>query len=83
MAKGKTVTMAPKKKGQSPVSFQKGGLHTSTNTPAGEPISASTMAAAKAGEFGDKAVKQANMATGMLAAGRATAAKHKAKKKGA
>ena len=41
----------------------------------GQKIPASKLAAAKAGRYGPKAVKQANMATGMLAAGRRTAAK--------
>ena len=35
------------------------------------------MAAAKAGKFGPKAQAQANLATGMLAAGRKTAAKNR------
>lgn len=69
----KRVTMrAPGKK---PVTFSKGGLHRSTNTPLGQKIPASKMAAAKAGRYGSKAKKQANMATGMLAKGRRTAAK--------
>jgi hypothetical protein len=38
------------------------------------------MAAAKAGKFGPKAVRQANMATGTLAAGRKTAAKNRKSK---
>lgn len=62
------------KAGQKPVKFKKGGLHRSTNTPEGERIPASKMAAAKAGRYGALAKKQANMATGMLAAGRRTAA---------
>ena len=73
--KSKTVTIGPSKKGQKAVTFQKGGLHRSTGTPMGQKIPASKLAAAKAGRYGPKAVKQANMATGMLAAGRRTAAK--------
>lgn len=69
-------------KGKKPVTFSKGGLHRSTNTPAGEKIPASKMAAAKRGDYGPKAVKQANMATGMLAAGRKTAAKNASRGKG-
>lgn len=64
-------------KGQKPVTFNKGGLHRSTNTPMGQKVPASKIAAAKAGQYGPKAVKQANMATGMLAKGRRTAAKGK------
>ena len=37
------------------------------------------MAAAKAGKYRPKAQKQANLATGMLAAGRKTAAKNRKK----
>ena len=59
--------------GQKPVSFQKGGLHRSLGVPEGQKIPAAKMAAAKAGRYGPKANKQANFATGMLAAGRATA----------
>ena len=62
-------------KGKAPVSFQEGGLHQSLGVPADQPIPAAKMAAAKAGKFGPKAQKQANFATGMLAAGRKTAAK--------
>lgn len=72
----KTTIKAP---GKAPVSFQKGGLHTSTGTPQGQKIPAAKIAAAKRGEFGPLAIKQANMATGMLAAGRKTAAKNKKK----
>lgn len=65
--------------GKKPVSFKPGGLHTSTGTPQGQKIPASKIAAAKRGEFGPLAIKQANMATGMLAAGRKTAAKGRKK----
>jgi hypothetical protein len=74
--KGK-VTIGPSKKGQKPVTFQKGGLHRSLNVPQGQKIPASKMAAAKAGRYGPKAKKQASFAQGMLAAGRRTAAKKK------
>ena len=46
--KGKT-TISGGKKGQKPVTFQKGGLHRSLGVPQGEKIPASKMAAAKAG----------------------------------
>jgi len=76
--------MAGKKKvtikgaaGKPPVSFQAGGLHQSLGVPAGQNIPAAKMAAAKAGKFGPKAKAQAGMATGMLAAGRKTAARNR------
>ena len=78
MAAKKETIKAPGKK---TVSFQKGGLHRSLGVPAGEKIPASKMAAAKAGRYGPKAQKQANMATGMLAAGRKTAARNRGKGK--
>lgn len=79
--------MAPKKTtirkaGSKPVSFRAGGLHQSTGTPAGQKIPAAKMAAAKSGKLGPLAKKQANLATGMLAAGRKTAASNRSKKKG-
>lgn len=66
--------------GKKPVSFQKGGLHSSTGVPQGQKIPAAKVAAAAAGKFGPKAVKQANMAQGMLKAGRQTAARNRSKK---
>lgn len=77
----KTVTLKPKKKGQKKITFEKGGLHRTTGTPEGEKIPAEKIAAAKAGKYGPKGKKQANMATGLLAAGRKTAKKKRAKKK--
>lgn len=71
---GKKVTIKGGK-GTKSVTFQKGGLHRSVGVPEGQKIPASKMAAAKAGKFGPKAKKQANMATGMLAAGRKTASR--------
>ena len=77
MAKsGKKVTISGGK-GRKPVKFQAGGLHESLGVPAGETIPAAKMAAAKAGKFGPKAEAQANLATGLLAKGRATAAKNR------
>jgi hypothetical protein len=67
--------------GSKPVTFNKGGLHTSTGTPPGQKIPPAKIAAAKRGEFGPLAIKQANMATGMLAAGRKTAAGNRKKSK--
>ena len=64
-------------KGKKPVSFAKGGLHRSVGVPQGQKIPAAKMAAAKAGKYGAKAKKQANFATGMLAAGRKTAARNR------
>lgn len=78
-ATGKTVIKG--KPGSKPVSFQPGGLHKSLGVPAGQKIPAAKMAAAKAGKMGPLAAKQANLAAGMLAKGRKTAAKN-AKKKG-
>jgi len=74
---GSTVTM--KAKGKTPVTFKKGGLHTSVGVPQGEKIPESKMRAAKAGDYGPKAAKQASMAMGMLAKGRKTAAKNRKK----
>lgn len=68
-------------KGKPPVAFKKGALHQQLGVPADKPIPAAKMAAAKRGEFGPLAAKRANFATGMLAAGRKTAAA-KARKKG-
>ena len=59
--------------GQKPVRFKKGALHSQLGVPEGEKIPASKMAAAKAGRYGPLAAKRASFATGMLAAGRATA----------
>jgi len=60
-------------KGQSPVSFHKGGLHQSLGVPQGQKIPSGKMQSALAGSYGPKAKKQANFARGMLAAGRRTA----------
>jgi hypothetical protein len=81
-AKGKKTATIKGGKGKSPVTFKQGGLHQSLGVPAGETIPPAKMAAAKAGDYGPKAQKQANMATGMLAAGRKTAARNRSKKSG-
>ncbi len=73
-APARTTIKSPGKK---PVTFQPGGLHQSLGVPQGQAIPAGKMAAAKRGEFGPKAKAQANIATGMLAAGRKTAAKNR------
>src|SRR5262249_35573446 len=61
-------------KGRKPLKFRKGALHEQLGVPAGEKIPAEKMAAAKAGSYGPLAEKRANFATGLLAAGRKTAA---------
>jgi hypothetical protein len=75
----KTTIKAPGKK---PVSFKPGGLHASLGVPQGQKIPAAKMAAAKSGKYGQKAKAQANLAAGMLTAGRKTAAKNRAKTSG-
>lgn len=52
-------------KGKKPIKFTKGGLHKSTNTPAGEKIPATKLKAAAAGKYGEKAKKQAALARGL------------------
>ena len=56
--KAKTVTMKPTKRGQKPISFKSGGLHSSTGTKPGEKISAAKHAAAGSGKLGKKAKAQ-------------------------
>lgn len=51
-------TIKPEKKGQKPITFNKGGLHASTGTPAGKKIPAKKLAEAKEGKLGPKAKKQ-------------------------
>lgn len=55
-----------KKAGKKPISFNKGGLHKSTHTPAGKPIPASKRSAALSGAYGAKAKKQAMFAKNVL-----------------
>lgn len=81
MAAARKKTQTIKSKGKDPVTFEKGGLHRSLGVPQGEKIPAKKVAAAARGEYGPKAQKQANMAKGMLAAGRKTAAKNRGKGK--
>ena len=68
-------------KGQQSVSFSKGGLHRSTHTPEGATIPDSKMRAAARGDYGPKAVTQANMARGMLRKGRQTAARNRSRRR--
>jgi len=72
---GKSNKVTIRAKGRKPITFERGGLHRSTNTPMGEKIPASKMRAALRGDYGPKARKQAIMAEGLLAKGRRTAAK--------
>jgi hypothetical protein len=72
---GKPAKKTIKSPGKEPVSFQPGGLHQSTGTPAGQKIPPAKMAAAASGKLGPKAKKQAAFAQGFLAKGRKTAAK--------
>lgn len=51
-------TIQPKKKGQKKISFHEGGLHASTGTASGQPISAAKHAEAASGKLGPKAKKQ-------------------------
>jgi hypothetical protein len=74
--KPKTVTISGGK-GQKPVTFKKGGLHSSLGVPQGQKIPPGKLAAAKQGAYGPKAKQQASFATGMLAAGRRTARRGK------
>jgi hypothetical protein len=74
---GKKTTI--KSPGKAPVTFEQGGLHKSLGVPEGQKIPPAKMAAAKRGDYGPKAKAQAGMATGMLAAGRRTAARHRKK----
>jgi len=46
------------KKGEKPISFEKGGLHRTTNTPMGEKIPQSKLTAAMHGEYGPKGKRQ-------------------------
>lgn len=71
---GGTVTIKGTR-GKKPIKFQKGGLHRSLGVPQGTKIPAAKMQAALAGKYGPKAKKQAQLATGPLAAGRRTAKK--------
>lgn len=58
------------KKGKKPITFEEGGLHRTTHTPAGKKIPASKIAAAKAGKYGPKGKKQAGFMQNVLTGGR-------------
>lgn len=49
----------PSKDGKPAISFHKGGLHETTNTPSDQKIPASKIAAALAGKYGKKGKAQA------------------------
>lgn len=55
-----------KKKGEKPITFTKGGLHQSTNTPSGQKIPTSKRHAALMGKYGAKAKKQELFAENVL-----------------
>lgn len=59
-------TIKPSEPGQKPITFQKGGLHETTSTPAGDKIPGSKMAAALAGKYGPKGKAQALFAKNVL-----------------
>ena len=59
-------TIQPNEPGQKPITFSKGGLHRSTNTPQDEKIPAKKMAAALAGKYGPKGKAQALFAKNVL-----------------
>lgn len=61
-----TTETIPAIPGHKAITFQKGGLHASTNTPMGKPIPAAKKQAALAGRYGPKAKKQANFAKNVL-----------------
>lgn len=60
------VKLKVKKKGQHEITFEKGGLHKSTETPMGHKIPEEKREAALAGELGPKAEKQAQFAKNVL-----------------
>lgn len=56
--------------GKKPIEFQKGGLHESTGTPAGDKIPAAKVAAAASGSLGPKAKRQALFMKNVLTGGK-------------
>jgi len=52
--------------GKKPISFNEGGLHASTGTPAGKKIPAGKMSKAASGKLGPLAKKQAMFAKNVL-----------------
>ena len=63
---GKPAKKTIKAPGKAPISFQPGGLHQSTGTPAGQKIPAAKMQAALTGKLGPKAKQQAEFAKNVL-----------------
>lgn len=61
---GDTVTM--RKKGKKPITWKKGGLHTTTHTPQGQKIPQSKIKKALAGGYGPKGKKQAQFDKNVL-----------------
>ena len=59
-------TIEPTEKGQHKIKFHEGGLHASTGTAAGKPISAAKHAEAASGKLGPKAKKQENFYRNVL-----------------
>src|SRR5262249_37070212 len=60
------ITTIPAQGSKPAISFHQGGLHESTGTPSGQPISAAKPAAAAAGRLGPKAEKQENFFENVL-----------------
>jgi len=81
VAASKSGKQTIKSPGKKPISFEKGGLHKSTGTPAGQKIPAAKMQAALSGELGPKAAAQARFAQNVLTGPKA-APKGKSAKKG-
>jgi hypothetical protein len=65
MAANKSMKGLKRVKAPTGGTMRKGGLHRSTNTPQGQKIPASKLAAAKAGKYGPLAKKQANYASAL------------------
>lgn len=54
-----TIQPSPADPSQKPITFNKGGMHQTTSTPAGQKIPKAKIAAALAGKFGAKGKSQA------------------------
>lgn len=63
---GQTVTLKPKKTGQKPIKFKKGGLHQSVGVPQGKKIPQAKIQAALAGKYGPLAKRQAMLMKNVL-----------------
>lgn len=66
MAAKKSGKQTVKSPGKKPITFEKGGLHQSTGTPADQKIPAAKMDAALSGKLGPKAAAQARFAKNVL-----------------